>query len=50
MCLITFFSFSIGEDTFDGIGQFVYENVFPCSVQLASDGFGNFGYWMFNKS
>ncbi len=28
--------------TFDGVGQFGFENVFPNSVQLAGDGFGNF--------
>jgi hypothetical protein len=37
------FEFSgIDEVTFDGIGQFGFENVFPYSVQLAGDGFGNF--------
>lgn len=37
------FEFSgIDEVTFDGVGQFGFENVFPYSVQLAGDGFGNF--------
>jgi hypothetical protein len=37
------FEFSgIDEVTFNGIGQFGFENVFPHSVQLAGDGFGNF--------
>jgi hypothetical protein len=37
------FEFSgIDEVTFDGAGQFGFENVFPYSVQLAGDGFGNF--------
>jgi len=30
------------EVTFDGIGQFGFENIIPNSVQLAGDGFGNF--------
>jgi hypothetical protein len=30
------------EVTFDGIGQFGFEEFFPNSVQLAGDGFGNF--------
>jgi cell wall assembly regulator SMI1 len=30
------------EVTFDGVGQFGFENIFPYSVQLAGDGFGNF--------
>ncbi|NSL88793.1 SMI1/KNR4 family protein [Chitinophaga solisilvae] len=30
------------EITFDGIGQFGFENLFPHSVQLAHDGLGNF--------
>lgn len=34
--------FSPEEVTFDGIGQFGFENIFPNSVQLAGDGFGNF--------
>lgn len=37
------FEFSgLDEVTFDGVGQFGFENVFPHSVQLAGDGFGNF--------
>jgi hypothetical protein len=34
--------FGIDEVTFDGVGQFGFENIFPHSVQLAADGFGNF--------
>ncbi len=34
--------YGIDEITFDGIGQFGFENIFPCSVQLGHDGFGNF--------
>src|SRR6185503_16691052 len=30
------------EVTFDGAGQFGFQNVFPDSIQLAGDGFGNF--------
>lgn len=30
------------EVTFDGVGQFGFEEFFPHSVQLAGDGFGNF--------
>lgn len=29
------------EVTFDGIGQFGFEEFFPNSVRLAGDGFGN---------
>ena len=29
------------EVTFDGVGQFGFEEFFPTSVQLARDGFGN---------
>lgn len=36
--------FGIDEVTFDGVGQFGFENIFPHSVQLAGDGFGN--YWI----
>jgi hypothetical protein len=32
----------IDEVTFDGVGQFGFEALFPYSVQLAGDGFGNF--------
>jgi cell wall assembly regulator SMI1 len=34
--------YGIDEITFDGVGQFGFENIFPHSVQLAGDGFGNF--------
>lgn len=34
--------FGLEEVTFDGIGQFGFEEFFPNSVQLAGDGFGNF--------
>jgi SMI1 / KNR4 family (SUKH-1) len=34
--------YGIDEVTFDGVGQFGFENIFPHSVQLAGDGFGNF--------
>jgi SMI1 / KNR4 family (SUKH-1) len=34
--------YGIDEITFDGVGQFGFENIFPYSVQLAHDGFGNF--------
>lgn len=30
------------EVTFDGVGQFGFEEMFPTSAQLAGDGFGNF--------
>ena len=37
------FEFSgIDEVTFDGVGQFGFENVFPHSLQLVGDGYGNF--------
>lgn len=37
------FEFSGLDDiTFDGVGQFGFENVFPHSIQLAGDGYGNF--------
>ena len=37
------FEFSgLEEVTFNGIGQFGFEEIFPNSVQLAGDGFGNF--------
>ncbi len=32
----------LDEVTFDGIDQFGMENIFPHSIQLAGDGFGNF--------
>jgi hypothetical protein len=34
--------FELEEVTFDGVGQFGFEEFFPHSVQLAGDGFGNF--------
>ena len=34
--------FGLEEVTFDGVGMFGFENIFPYSVQLAGDGFGNF--------
>ena len=34
--------FGLDKITFDGVGHFGFENVFPHSVQLAGDGFGNF--------
>lgn len=34
--------FGLEEVTFDGVGQFGFEELFPNSVQLAGDGFGNF--------
>jgi hypothetical protein len=44
--LLTFssgFIFSGLEDiTFDGVGEFGFEEMFPNSVQLAGDGYGNF--------
>ena len=37
------FEFSgLEEITFNGIGQFGFEEIFPNPVQLAGDGFGNF--------
>ena len=37
------FEFSgLAEITFNGVGQFGFEEIFPNSVQLAGDGFGNF--------
>lgn len=38
------------EVTFDGIGQFGFEEFFPNSVQLAGDGFGNFWILDINKN
>ena len=35
---------ALEEVTFDGVGLFGFEELFPCSVQLAGDGFGN--YWI----
>jgi SMI1 / KNR4 family (SUKH-1) len=34
--------FGLDDVTFDGLGQFGFEEIFPNSVQLAGDGFGNF--------
>jgi hypothetical protein len=34
--------YGLEEVTFDGVGQFGFEEFFPASVQLAADGFGNF--------
>lgn len=34
--------YGLEEVTFDGVGQFGFEEFFPNSVQLAGDGFGNF--------
>jgi hypothetical protein len=34
--------YGLEEVTFDGVGQFGFEEIFPNSVQLAGDGFGNF--------
>jgi hypothetical protein len=34
--------YGIDEITFDGVGQFGFENIFPYSVQLGHDGLGNF--------
>ena len=38
------------EVTFDGIGQFGFEEFFPNQVQLAGDGFGNFWILDINKN
>lgn len=40
--------YGVDEVTFDGLGQFGFEEFFPCSIQLASDGFGNF--WILDVS
>lgn len=42
--------FGLEEITFDGIGQFGFEEFFPNSVQLAGDGFGNFWILDINKN
>ncbi|MBL7748115.1 MAG: SMI1/KNR4 family protein [Chitinophagaceae bacterium] len=34
--------YGIDEITFDGVGLFGFDNIFPHSVQLGHDGFGNF--------
>jgi hypothetical protein len=34
--------YGLEEITFDGVGEFGFENIFPHSVRLAGDGFGNF--------
>lgn len=36
--------YGLEEITFDGIGEFGFEEFFPNSVQLMGDGFGNFGF------
>lgn len=36
--------YGVDEVTFDGVSQFGFEEVFPHSVQLTGDGFGN--YWI----
>jgi len=33
--------YGIDQITFDGVGQFGFENIFPNAVQLGHDGFGN---------
>lgn len=40
--------YGLEEVTFDGVGQFGFEEFFPTSVQLAGDGFGNF--WILDIS
>lgn len=42
--------YGLEEVTFDGIGQFGFEEFFPYSVQLAGDGFGNFWVLDVNKN
>ena len=42
--------YGLEEVTFDGIGQFGFEEFFPNSVQLAGDGFGNFWILDVNKN
>lgn len=42
--------YGLEEITFDGIGQFGFEEFFPNSVQLAGDGFGNFWILDINKN
>lgn len=42
--------FGLEEVTFDGVGQFGFEEFFPTSVQLAGDGFGNFWILDINKN
>ena len=42
--------YGLEEITFDGIGQFGFEEFFPNSVQLAGDGFGNFWVLDVNKN
>jgi len=34
--------YGLDDVTFDGVGMFGFENIFPYSIQLAGDGFGNF--------
>jgi cell wall assembly regulator SMI1 len=42
--------FGLEEVTFDGVGQFGFEEFFPTSIQLAGDGFGNFWILDINKN
>lgn len=42
--------YGLEEVTFDGIGQFGFEEFFPNSVKLAGDGFGNFWILDVNKN
>ena len=42
--------YGLEEITFDGVGQFGFEEFFPHSVQLAGDGFGNFWILDINKN
>ena len=42
--------YGLEEVTFDGVGQFGFEEFFPISVQLAGDGFGNFWILDVNKN
>jgi len=42
--------FGLEGVTFDGVGQFGFEEFFPTSVQLAGDGFGNFWILDVNKN
>lgn len=42
--------YGLEEVTFDGVGEFGFEEFFPHSVQLAGDGFGNFWILDVDKS
>lgn len=42
--------YGLEEVTFDGVGQFGFDEFFPTSVQLAGDGFGNFWILDVNKN